>query len=236
MCDGEIGCFYSSANTCLRQPNHSGIHEIEASPFTALLPPHGQRRRPFPSIGQFRSLLRQSTKGGRQGDGRHADHLIDQAPPRRRTHGSGSRRGRPRPADARRWASPFFGVLLAGSMAASSHGPPLRERGLRTSSASSRPPMPGFASSPPPNPNPPRFRRRLLRRLRAAASLGPIGPFELGGAEAAKRRMRPRPVLDCLDAPEQVRRGLLARGAGARERPGLAMPMRDEDARLRPGA
>ena len=69
-----------------------------------------------------------------------------------------------------------------------------------------------------------------------AASLGPIGPFELGGAEAAKRRMRPRPVLDCLDAPEQVRRGLLARGAGARERPGLAMPMRDEDARLRPGA
>lgn len=51
--------------------------------------------------------------------------------------------------------------------------------------------------------------------------------FELGGAEAAKRRTRPRPVADRLDAPERVRRGLLARGAGARERPGLAMPMRD---------
>ena len=112
-------------------------------------------------------------------------------------------------------------------MAASSHGPPPRERGLRTSGASGRPPMPGFANPPPPNPDPPRFRRRLLRRLRASVFPGPIGPFELGGAEAAKRRMRPRPVADCLDAPERVRRGLLARGAGARERPGLAMPMRD---------
>lgn len=37
--------------------------------------------------------------------------------------------------------------------------------------------------------------------------------------------MRPRPVVDCLDAPEQVRRGLLARGAGESKRPGLAMPM-----------
>lgn len=90
--------------------------------------------------------------------------------------------------------------------------------------------MPGFANPLPPNPNLPRFRRRLLRRLRAAVSLGPIGPFELGGAEAAKRRMRPRPVADCLDAPEQVRRGLLVRGAGARERTGLAMPMRGGDA------
>ena len=36
--------------------------------------------------------------------------------------------------------------------------------------------------------------------------------------------MRPRPDADCLDAPERVRRGLLARGAGARH--GLAMPMR----------
>ena len=105
-------------------------------------------------------------------------------------------------------------------------GGPARERGLRTSGASGRPPMPGFAS-PPPNPDPPRFRRRPSRRLRAAASLGPIGPFELGGAEAAKRRTRPRPAVDRLDAPERVRRGLLARGAGARERPGLAMPMRD---------
>ena len=86
--------------------------------------------------------------------------------------------------------------------------------------------MPGFANPLPPNPNLPRFRRRLLRRLRAAVFLGPIGLFELGGAEAAKRRMRPRPVVDCLDAPERVRRGLLARGAGARERTGLAMPMR----------
>lgn len=86
--------------------------------------------------------------------------------------------------------------------------------------------MPGFANPLPLNLDPPRFRRRLLRRLRAAVSLGPIGLFELGGAEAAKRRMRPRPVVDCLDAPERVRRGLLARGAGARERTGLAMPMR----------
>lgn len=103
----------------------------------------------------------------------------------------------------------------------------LAERDLRTSSASGRPPMSGFANPPPPNPDPPRFRRRLLRRLRAAVFPGPIGPFELGGAEAAKRRTRPRPVADRLDAPERVRRGLLARGAGARERPGLAMPMRD---------
>ena len=58
------------------------------------------------------------------------------------------------------------------------------------------------------------------------SSLGRLGPFELGGAEAAKRRMRPRPAADCLDAPERVRRGLLARGAGGRERTGLAMPMR----------
>ena len=84
--------------------------------------------------------------------------------------------------------------------------------------------MPGFANPLPLNLDPPRFRRRRLRRLRAAVSLGPIGLFELGGAEAAKRRMRPRPAADCLDALEQVRRGLLARGAGAR--PGLAMPMR----------
>ena len=94
--------------------------------------------------------------------------------------------------------------------------------------------MPEFANPPPPNPNLPRFRRRLLRRLRAAAFLGPIGPFGLGGAEASERRTRPRPVADRLDAPERVRRGLLARGAGAR--PGLAMPMGDEVARLRPGA
>lgn len=119
---------------------------------------------------------------------------------------------------------------MAGSMAASSHGSPLRERGLRTSSASGRPSMPGFANSLPPNPNPPRFRRRLLRRLRAAVSLGPIGLFELGGAEAAKRRMRPRPVVDRLDAPERIQRGLLARGAGESKRPDLAMPMGDEDA------
>lgn len=57
---------------------------MEAPPFAALLSPHGQRRRPFPSIGPFRPSPRQSTKGGRQGDGRHADHFIDQAtaPPR----------------------------------------------------------------------------------------------------------------------------------------------------------
>lgn len=85
--------------------------------------------------------------------------------------------------------------------------------------------MPGFANPLPLNLDPPRFRRRLLRRLRAAVSLGPIGLFELGGAEAAERRTRPRPAANRLDAPERVRRGLLARGAGARERPGLAMPM-----------
>lgn len=90
--------------------------------------------------------------------------------------------------------------------------------------------MPGFANPLPPNPNLPRFHRRLLRRLRAAVSLGPIGPSELGGAEAAKRRMRPRPAADRLDAPERVRRGLLARGAGESKRPGLAMPMGDGDA------
>ena len=72
-----------ASTTCLWQLNHSGIRKIRVSPFTALLPPHGQRRRPFPSIGPFRPSPRQSTKGGREGDGRHADHLIDQAPPRR---------------------------------------------------------------------------------------------------------------------------------------------------------
>ena len=105
---------------------------------------------------------------------------------------------------------------MAGPMAALSRGSPLQERGLRASNASGRPSMSGLANPPPPNPNPPRFRRRLLRRLRAAVFPGPIGPFELGGAEAAKRRMRPRPVADRLDAPERIRRGLLARGAGAR--------------------
>lgn len=90
--------------------------------------------------------------------------------------------------------------------------------------------MPGFANPLPLNLDPPRFRRRLLRRLRAAVSLGPIGLSELGGAEAAKRRMRPRPAADCLDAPERIRRGLLARGAGESKRPGLAMPMGGGDA------
>lgn len=66
---------------------------MKASPSTALLSPHGQRRRPFPSIGPFRPLLRQSTKGGREGDGRHADHFIDQAPPRRRRRRLRDRRG-----------------------------------------------------------------------------------------------------------------------------------------------
>ena len=83
--------------------------------------------------------------------------------------------------------------------------------------------MPWFANPLPPNQNPPRFHRRLLRLLRAAVSLGPIGLSELGGAEAAKRRMRPRPAVDRLDAAERIRRGLLARGAGESERPGLAI-------------
>lgn len=115
-------------------------------------------------------------------------------------------------------------------MTALSHGSPLRERDLRTSNASGRSSMPGFANSLPPNLNPPRFRRRRLRRLRAAVFRGPIGLFELGGAEAAKRRMRPRPAVDCLDALERIRRGLLARGVGARTHPDFAMPMSDEDA------
>ena len=80
---------------------------------------------------------------------------------------------------------------MAGSMAALPHGSHLRERDLRTSNASGRPSMSWFANPLPLNPNLPRFRRRRLRRLRAAVSLGPIGLFELGGAEAAKRRMRP---------------------------------------------
>ena len=96
-------------------------------------------------------------------------------------------------------------------------GPPDVERLRQAADAGVREPAAAESESA-------RFRRRLLRRLRAAVSLGPIGPFELGGAEAAKRRMRPRPAANRLDAPERVRRGLLARGAGAR--PGLAMPMR----------
>ena len=123
----------------------------------------------------------------------------------------GAGRGRRTPADRR---APSSGPRWRARWPRRRTGP-LRERGLRTSSASGKPSMPGFANPLPPNLDPPRFRRRLLRRLRAAVSLGPIGLFELGGAEAAKRRMRPRPVVDCLDAPEQVRRGLLARGAGA---------------------
>lgn len=66
---------------------------MKASSFTALLPPHGQRRRPFPSIGPFRPSPRQSIEGGRQGNGRHADHFIDQAPPRRRRRRLRDRRG-----------------------------------------------------------------------------------------------------------------------------------------------
>ena len=66
---------------------------MEAPPFAALLPPHGQRRRPFPSIGPFWPSPRQSTKGGRQGNGRHVDHFIDQAPPRRRRRRLRDRQG-----------------------------------------------------------------------------------------------------------------------------------------------
>ena len=50
------------------------------------------------------------------------------------------------------------------------------------------------------------------------------------GAHAAQRRMRPRPAVDCLDALERIRRGLLARGVGARTHPDFAMPMSDEGA------
>lgn len=68
--------------------------------------------------------------------------------------------------------------------------------------------------------------RRPAKRFSRGQSRVP----EPRGAHAAQRRMRPRPAANRLDAPERVRRGLLARGAGARERPGLAMPMGDGDA------
>lgn len=118
---------------------------------------------------------------------------------------------------------------MAGSMAPSSYGslagegPPDVERLRQAADAGVREPAAAESESA-------RFRRRLLRRLRASVFPGPIGPFELGGAEAAERRTRPRPVVDRLDAPERVRRGLLARGAGGRERTGLAIPMRGEGA------
>ena len=43
-----------------------------------------------------------------------------------------------------------------------------------------------------------------------------MGLFELRRAEIAQHRMYPRPVVDDLDVLEQVQRGLLARGVGAR--------------------
>ena len=67
--------------TCFRQLNCSGIRKMKAPSFTALLSPHGQRRRPFPSIGLFWPSPRQSIEGA-GGNGRHADHFINQAPPR----------------------------------------------------------------------------------------------------------------------------------------------------------
>lgn len=114
---------------------------MKASPFTALLPPHGQRRRPFPSIGPFRPSPRQSTRGGRQGNGRHAGHFIDQAPPRRRRirdsqpsvfHGGQSRVPEPRGAHAaqrrmrhRPAAPPGAWVGLAAEPAEAGGRPPI---------------------------------------------------------------------------------------------------------------
>jgi len=118
-----------ASTTCLRQPNHSGIHEIEASPFAALLPPHGQRRRPFHKSGAAAPTATASPRspGRRARPSRRRirdsqlnifhgnnpafpnsagpmQHRAERAaaPLRRRTHASGSRRGRPRPAGGRR--------------------------------------------------------------------------------------------------------------------------------------
>ena len=66
------------------------------------------------------------------------------------------------------------------------------------------------------NLNLPRFHCHLLRRLRAAIFRRPIGLLELRRAEVAQRRVDPGPVVDDLDALEQIQRGLLARGLGAR--------------------
>ena len=57
------------------------------------------------------------------------------------------------------------------------------------------------------NLNLPRFHCRLLRRLRAAIFRRPIGLLELRRAEAAQRRADPGPIVDDLDALEQVQRG-----------------------------
>ena len=109
---------------------------------------------------------------------------------------------------------------MAGSMAASSHGslagegPPGIERlrqavdaGVREPAAAEpgSTPIPSTAFAPPSGGRLPRANRPLRTRR----------------GEAAKRRMRPRPDADCLDAPERVRRG-------------LAMPMRG-GARFPPG-
>ena len=66
------------------------------------------------------------------------------------------------------------------------------------------------------NLNLPRFHCHLLRRLRAAIFRRPIGLLELRRAEVAQRRVDPGPVVDDLDVLEQIQRGLLARGVGAR--------------------
>gem|GEM_PF-5925644 len=68
-----------------------------------------------------------------------------------------------------------------------------------------------------------------MRRLRAAVFLEPIGLFELRRAEVAQRRADPGPVVDDLDALEQIQRGLLARGVGARVR---ALRLHDAHERL----
>ena len=248
---------------------------MKASPFTALLSPHRQRRRPFPSIGLFWPSPRQSIEGGREGNGRHVDHFINQAPPRRRRRRrqiareegasepaadsqqlvkhfsrgqsripelrgahAAPRRTRPRPAappDA--WVGlaaepaeiggrpPIGEPLLQGPVggldggvaaraALAGEGPPDIERlrqaadaGVREPAAaeSGSAPIPSTAFAPPSSGRLP-WADRPLRTRRG---------------EAAKRRMRPRPDADCLDAPERVRRG-------------LAMPMRG-GARFPPG-
>ena len=103
-----------------------------------------------------------------------------------------------------------------------------RERGLRTSGASGRPPMPGFAN-PPPNPDPPRFRRRLLRRLRAAVFPGPPRPLR---ARRGRGGQAPNASPPCCGLPRCARTGP-ARPPRARRRrahPDFTMPMSGEGA------
>ena len=173
---------------------------MKASSFTALLSPHRQRRRPFPSIGLFRSLLRQSIEGGREGDGRHAGHFINQAPPRRRR-----RRLRDRQGGGR--------VRAGGGFATASQA--------FFAGAIPRSRTPRGPCSPAPNASPPRRAAGRVGRARGGAGRGRRTPADRwapsSGPRWRARWRRRRAGRPAGEGPPDVERLRQAADAGVRE-------------------